>query len=88
MVHQRDERKRKKSVTLMIMPHNTASGALKINLPLWGALTLGIILVTLTRRINGDVPNISTMHLHIFAKKLLAGLGNPTVSIPIRCCSF
>ena len=47
-----------------------------------------IILVTLTRRNNGDVPNISTMHLHIFAKKLLVILGNPMVSIPIRCASI
>jgi len=31
-----------------------------------------IILVTLTRRNNGNVPNISTIHLPIFAKKFLA----------------
>ena len=45
MVHQRDPRSRKKNITLMIMPHNSAGRGIKVNLPLWAAVGLGIMLI-------------------------------------------
>lgn len=44
MVHQREESRRKKSLTFMVMPHNTAGAGFKLNLPIWAAISLGIVL--------------------------------------------